>query len=255
MRYKVLIALLLCYNIVMGAARVDNTTNDAIAVGNSDVLDAIDYDQAFTIEFWYYGEQLASANGTFLSKIELVGEDGWYLRTQARDSGERNVEFYAQRDNGSDAILCYGDLNIETYDNVWHHICVTHDGSGIIGGFHFFVDGVITPTKTIGDYPGMEATWVLDNNMFIFNNINLNNSRAGAMAEVRLWNVELSTQQINNVLEGKIIPDTRVIFYQPLDDGQGSTSWIDRSTNGLNGTNCNTVNYFEHPPILWNRGE
>lgn len=229
-----------------------SSLNDSLVVPYDSALDEIDYDKTWTIEYWFYGYELATSNDWVISKYNAQ-TDGWMIRHFGMDAGERNIEFLGI-DTGNDLLQAYSDTNIETYDGAWHHFCITYDGSGGATGLTFYIDGSVTTTK-VSNTP-LTTTMALTDAMYIFNNRNLDRGRQSAMAEFKLWNVELTANQVKNSKFGKLIPDSRMIAYYRMDedklqDGPNSTTAVDIASNAMHAYDTNTVLYHEGPPIQW----
>ncbi|MBT4661490.1 MAG: LamG domain-containing protein [Candidatus Marinimicrobia bacterium] len=117
--------------------------------------------------------------------------------------------------------------SITVNKDIWHFITVTYDANTV----KLYVDGVadISQSRTlntstgnfkIGKQPDFPGQWF-----------------EGLIAEVSVWNIALTLSQIQSYMTTSPTgSETGLVGYWKMDEGTGSSSAIDHSGNGNNGT-------------------
>lgn len=114
--------------------------------------------------------------------------------------------------------------------NQWHHIAGTYDGQEM----KLYVDGVEKAKQAIA---GTNINYDPENDLLLgmYTNGDEFHVFPGKIAEVRLWNVTRSPEEIqaamNHRLQGN---ETGLVAYLPLNEGSGTT--VTDKTKGNNGT-------------------
>jgi len=115
---------------------------------------------------------------------------------------------------------------------VWQHVAGTWDGTTI----RLYVDGVELASDASMTGPGLPATA----NEVVLGDNSINESFAGSIDEVRVWNITRSPAEINaemtNCLSGS---ETGLVALYGMNDGTGSSTVSDLTGNGYDGTLTN----------------
>ena len=120
-------------------------SGDALTIGNPPTLGANDY----TIESWIYFVSSSIGNSKMLSQGPNVTSP---LRRVSAISLITDGSFVIQTYDGSNRVLhttSTGNFKL----NNWHHVAITHEYNGGIGGtYKFWVDGELVPVNGIKTY-------------------------------------------------------------------------------------------------------
>ncbi len=117
-------------------------------------------------------------------------------------------------------------------DNEWHTLSVSFDRDGMM---ILYEDGVFLDQADISNIGDI----TVGQGIFLGTDINQNFDFLGSIAEVRLWSVVLSPQEINDWHCQKLTSShssyNNLIGYWPMDDNNQVTSLLDLSSNTNNG--------------------
>ena len=246
---------------VFGQAR--HFSNSTINVGDVSPLDSLEYNSNMTFSVWI--KTGTDHSGTILSKQESSGNyRGYNLQT---GSGGY-IYFQLVNTYSSNTLEVRSTSNLNYYDNQWHLITTTYDGSASPTGVKIYFDGIEVATTT--SINTLSAT--IDNSTPF--HIGSRNGAAqffnGHIDEVRVFNTTLapetirtqylrgSTNHLNlhvstdtnlktegdasfNLSTGKLKVDAGTVAYYSLDETGGSGAYLkDLSFNGNHGTPTGT---------------
>ena len=202
-----------------------------------------EYNSTFSISFW--------AKWTTASIMDLVAKQA-----------DTTFQGYAVYADASGHVGCQlvntvgGNLYLDvvtttTYkDGVWHHICVTYDGSHTAAGVLIYVDGTSQTKTTNKDLLGTN-TIVTTNALYFGGRASSGSNQyyTGSMDEVAFYNITLSSAQVTALYNGKD-PTNLLIMTSPsssnltgwwrMGDGDTAPTITDNSTGGHNGTMTNS---------------
>ncbi len=142
--------------------------------------------------------------------------------------------------------------------NKWQHVCVTWDGSTTAANIHFYVNGVETTYGTTQD--GYLLSDNSTQSIYIGNNSDTSRTFDGQISQLKIWNVQLSDNEIKNEASQKMFttnqtrPSALVRDWWKNDYADGSTATkglIDHSpshntctpSNGPTGKADNNLTY------------
>ena len=114
--------------------------------------------------------------------------------------------------------------------NQWHHIAGTYDGQEM----KLYVDGI---EKAQGAYAGNNINYNPENDLLfgMFKDNNEVYAVAGKIAEIRLWKVVRTQQEIQNNLYQRLAGnESGLVGYWPLNEGSNNTTH-DRTSNANHG--------------------
>ena len=150
--------------------------NDTVEIPHSESLD---FGGAFTIEFWMRSPGTGAGQDLIIDKSHgFGGQTGWFFQSRP---GVGLVDFGMGNGVGFPLITSNKDL----FDNEWHHLAGTYDGTNI----EFFVDGISQGTAVAGNYQNNDQPVRMGNTQSI--------SRffKGQLDEVRISNTVLNRSQ------------------------------------------------------------
>ena len=185
-------------------------------------------DEPFSLVAWVNFDDASS--GTIISKWdENADECEWVLKTDVGDL----LEFYCGDPDASET-LGRETAAITGYEGAWTHIVATYDGSKVVAGFNIYLDGVVSDTASIvgGAYAGMTAG-VQDVNFGSTQN-GVGNVFDGGLAEIRVYDIELSQTQALADFHGEPL-STNLVGLWRIDEGAGNP--LDTSGNEHDGVN------------------
>lgn len=180
-----------------------------------------------TIEAWVYATRQRKWDGIVSRTFDTnASESGYCLMLDGAGGIQAGL-----RTIGGPAEKFYYSSGEKTLPlNEWHHIAATYDGKHVI----VYVDGElkkkVAQTGDIDydpDHPLTIATFRDDDESQYF---------AGKIAEVRIWNVARTEEQIKEAMHQALRgSEEGLVGYWPMDEGSGSII-KDRSKNGIHGT-------------------
>lgn len=118
-----------------------------------------------------------------------------------------------------------------TTTNEWHHTAVTYDGSTI----RLYLDGMEVNTLSA------TGAIMVNSNMLTFGNqFGFTEYYGGSVDDIRIWNVARTATEIqDNRYDCLVGNEAGLVAYYKFEDGVGSSSALDETSNGNNGTLTN----------------
>ncbi|HIA37023.1 MAG TPA: hypothetical protein EYN89_09930, partial [Flavobacteriales bacterium] len=244
------------------------TVGDAVPVSNDyslsfdgvdDFLDLtpidLSYSSAITLMCWINAADLVSDEWNNLIRQDW-GEPNWLI--QFYDFGTK-LNFNIEDNTGTNFIL---NITVDptTFENSWHHITATYDGSNQ----YLYIDGVLAGT---GSVSGGNVAFG-GNSQPIYHAIashsypgNYNETFDGKIDEFTIWDIALDSTQIQTYMN---CPPTGneagLVGYWNLEEGSGSTA-VDQTLNGNDGTIDGATWSTDVPAtngnnnVLWSTGD
>ena len=183
-------------------------SDDHIIVSDQDEFSPTDgvNDTPFSISAWVYVEDVATANGPFVTK--------------SNNSGSQKNEYIFKQQNGEIQFFLYdSDLNaqgnairaqatvVSLSNATWHHVVATYDGSADASGIKLYTDGALTASANTeaGTYVRLRntvtpltfgATTELGNNNRIFED---------RLADICIFDKELSAAEVTEIFNGNSV--------------------------------------------------
>ena len=207
-------------------------SGDYVSFANTEVTSVVPAgDSPYTIEAWVRPHTHA-VNG-------IIGWGNWGTGNQVtalRLGAGGEIRHYWV---GNDLVYQRDDLD----DDRWHHIAATYNGTG--SARILFVNGV----EVTSDRPSPHAAVAAD---FRIGSTNRGEYFDGGIAEVRLWEVARTGQQISEAMQIEIDANAEegLVGYWRMNDG--GTTVRDSSPSGNNGQLIGGLHYNSHhdlPPI------
>lgn len=186
---------------VVGDVRLaDDSVVGKCAVFNNGYIEvpsspALNMGSGYTISAWVLVDPAAAANNKSLSIVSKLDDRAVYNVYHAYARGGFGARLEVRfAPNGEDSV------NNGPYDNYqmsanWTHLLFTFDGNN----FFLYVNGTLKGTKAVSPAKAVAAS---NGKLRIGTGNDINSSSlffAGKMADVRLYNRALSTQEIQNV--------------------------------------------------------
>ena len=200
----------------------DFTNSGNIAAVNFDRLDP------FTIEAWI--QTLGTGLQTVVGMQEEIGGGTGY-RMFLNDSLLR-MSFNNTSGTNQLAVNAQGS-NIN--DGQWHHIAVTHDGTGTAAGISLFIDGEKYPNQIVQD--NLVSSTISTANFSIGSRNGVEQFFNGLIDQVRIWDIERTPDEIYNSADSSITSDANLILSFEFDQASGAA--VD-AANGNDGTLAET---------------
>ena len=188
-------------------------TDDYIDCGNNN---AFEYDDAFSISCWVYHDY--TTNRTYVAKIDNSPNtgQGYYIGTVA---GPVWRFWIANNYWGTKYMQVEGGT---TVTKAWHHIVATYDGSGNRSGMKIYLNGA-AETLTGAGATSLSDTIVSTEPLTIGNQAG-GNHMAGHIAQVGIFNVELSASDVTSIYNsGKtkdLSGESGLVSYYRMGDGE-----------------------------------
>jgi hypothetical protein len=176
---------------------VDLGDDDIYSFGNGTA------DSPFTLSAWIYDQEVTS--GSIFDKTNIQGNDEYRL---SLESGGNDITFNLSETFGS---LTVNAADVTTA-NAWNHIVATYDGSSSENGMNIYLNGrLLDVTRTEGGiYTAMSNTTTPLSIGARWNEAAspptaVANVFGGKIDEVKIFNYELTAQQIRDVMnEGAV---------------------------------------------------
>lgn len=249
---------LTAYNTVAGNKSTDNASEfteivsldfdgvDDIAIAASPP--AYDYTSAFSLSAWI--KTTASNFGNIGGKQHNAPNyRGWGLFINPSSAGAFGIQMYST--------LGSNQLNVQTTNNgwndgAWHHVVMTHDGSGTAAGLRIYVDG--TSEALTVNSNSLSGT-ILTSDGFSLGTRGTTSPSAyleGRLDEVALYSTELSSGDVTAIFNGGTPNDlsalpswTNIHTWWRLGEGQadkaGVTSKISAAGTTANYLTCSNM--------------
>jgi len=216
-----------------------SSSQDNLSLFFDGVDDYVTLDQAtqyvtstnFTVEFWMNGLTANNTGGfggrQMFSLHTSSGGNKIRIGLWGSESGVINLN-----DQPSGGSIQIGDGN-------WHHIALVYDGIN----YSVYVDGTLD-YKQVGNANG-DPNWLASDISSLgqeWDGGNTSDFFKGGLDEVRIWNVARTQAQIQaNQSTNLSGTENDLVAYYQFDDGAGSTSLIDATGNGANGSLSSTM--------------
>jgi len=227
----------------MGASRDFDALNDDVNCGSGTTIDDFTVQ---TIAAWVYTEGTGEgARGRVACKhnhTDTGGSDGWGIRSETT----ARVRYFRHFDGSGGNFMIVDSANNSVPLNAWHHVAIVWDGSVTASNLLIYVDGatVAHSTDTNGSGSANSEAAV----EFVIGNMQ-NGARTfdGQIAYVHYYNVELTTDEINEImnLPGSVLRGLQL--YIPM-FGEDATE-LDLTGNGNDGVATSSVESFNGPPV------
>ena len=167
----------------------------------------------FSIETWF---KTSGTNMTLISKREVC-DVGSYWNLSLDDNGELYLEI-----NGAGF---YSDIAVNT--NQWTHVAFVREGLNI----YVYINGEFISAWTTGDI------YSISNPASVFLGKSPCNRFTGMLDEVRFWSVARQAADIKSWFDKKLTgSESGLAAYYDFEDGPGSATIQDKSTNHYEGT-------------------
>ncbi len=166
----------------------------------------------WTIEYWIYNP---ANDGDY--KMNVIAEDSRFENARRSDG---NLWFYSYSKN-----IDWTNTNISIDVGAWNHIAIVSDGTQV----YFYKNGNLEYT-----YPN--TITILPSQWYIGGRENGYRVQNGIIDEVRIWNKARTQTEISDNMNNTISAQEGLIAYYRLDDGVGSYTATDFSTNNYDAT-------------------
>ena len=196
-----------------------------------------------SISFWAKWSSATSMQ--FVAKTDAATT---YRGFQVNTNNTGHVEFYLFNDFGGTNFL--GIQTNSAFNNgVWHHICVTYDGSSTVAGSKIYVDGAVQVVTTVSNT--LSATIITTAELeFAGRATSISHQYlTGSMDEVSIYDSTLSAAQVTalyngkaptNLLKTSTVSASGLLGWWRMGDGDTAPTLTDNSTGGHNGTMVNS---------------
>lgn len=194
---------------------------------NSGNIGAVNFDRTdpFTVEAW----------------IQTTGTGDGTIAGQQDDSGGVATGYRLFLDNGilrmsfnntplSNQIVVNA-LNAPINDGLWHHVAMTHDGSGTAAGIQLYIDGEQQNRDLVRD--NLVSSTVSAANFSIGSRDAFEHFFDGLIDQVRVWDIERSNDEIYNDAYVSVTADPNLILSFEFNQDTGAAV---ESENGNDGT-------------------
>lgn len=214
-------------------------------VNFGDVLDKERTDP-FSVDWWMF-TTAPDQTCVMVGKRELVTANRGYeifIRGNVAGGSETWMRFNLLNDGGANGIQVDSDDFEPDLDSKWLHFCATYDGSSTGAGVAMYVNAVAKTMTVASDT--LNATTVTGADLKLARRDNNTEEYAGIMMFTRIWNVELSADQVKVARLRPRFVDERVDLAVMLDEQAGSTAHDLRQVN--DGTITGAA-WAEGPPV------
>ncbi len=209
-------------------------------------------DTPLSIAMWVNEESLAADQYLFEFR-----SSGAALAGGIRIESSNQITFFLDRDTTE--LSRASNVLGASLVGVWHHVCVTYDGSQTAGGVSIYLDGVELTYASTTD--GSGAFRALDQEWTIGGRFGGSDGFDGLIRDVRVWDRALPAADVVGVHEG--LPDLRAFFDQWRASGTSvptsglvfapDLATLDDPQSGLSG-NASSVGYDEYHRALVTQG-
>tara|TARA_B100002051_G_C16745113_1_gene647044 strand:+ start:7556 stop:9874 length:2319 start_codon:yes stop_codon:yes gene_type:complete len=137
--------------------------------------------------------------------------DGWKFQLDGAAAGRPTFSVDYDTSNISKS----SDETIENRQGEWIHLAFTWDGSDLASGINIYVDGILTGVQSDNDASGSRNTESTSQGLRLgtrtWVNVNTDNAWSGEMDDVRLYNRELTADEVTqlyNLGEPEVVATT-----------------------------------------------
>jgi len=148
------------------------------------------------------------------------------------------VSFYLINNFGGDNYLFTASTNSVAPDGNWHHVLVTHDGSGHTDGVEIYIDGV---KETQQSQHNTLTGSILNNIEIQLGARNAASFHDGQLSDAAFWDIELTEANVKSIWNSRQkhmplqINPSNLIAYWPLDDKSDGTDVTDDTLRDMSG--------------------
>ena len=178
------------------ASRSFNGTSDYLDLGDSDDFSFGDgsNDLPFSISVWVKLDDMTGSNKSIISKLNAI-TDGEYLLFYNSSNEEFRFSIY----DGSQTAWIRARSSVINNENEWYHLVVTYDGSKLQSGLKMYINGSLDTLNDSSDtYYGVENT-IAPLQVGTYDSTNY---FEGNIADVRLYDAELSSSDVSELYSG-----------------------------------------------------
>jgi hypothetical protein len=198
-----------------GARGFGGTTADVIELAVESDFD-FDRTSPFTVAAWVY-VNASGGNGGLVMKQQTTGAQGWalYLTTSA-PAGAIGFDLRA---SGAGAFN-RNDSSGAVPSATWTHACATYDGSNTVAGIKLYKNGTATAMNTLDNNLTASILNAAPVKIGARGDAGTHNfpMPAGRVAQVLVWNAELTAAEVAQVAEGGPLPRrASLVAFVPFD--------------------------------------
>jgi len=183
----------------------------------------------FSVAFWVKITATESYHGLISKTRGGAAYDGWQI-----DLASNYINFYLTSNAAtSDLFLVFTEDPIS--QDIWHHIIVTYDGSGLASGSNFYVDGLLV-NKIIA-LDALSGT-ISNSGNFVIGDYSYspnNGALHGRIADVIIHGTELSSVEALKVFKNSFEPSLEEFVEGRWQWSEGSGAILSSSTGFANG--------------------
>lgn len=182
-----------------------NSDDDEVVLANESNFD-FEYNQPFSICAWTNPTDTL-AERPIVSKLDCNANcRGWELSTS--DAGDGEVDFLLVNDVVSARIITRTQTSIP--NNQWTHLCVTYNGNTTAAGSKIYFNTVSKAFDTLADNLGTNTTNATVPAVIGRRETSAGRVWYGLMDDVRIYNKELTQQEINDLYRFGISKHMRI---------------------------------------------
>lgn len=180
-------------------------------VPHNAVFDAIETARAFSVEAWIFIRSWPDSYFTIIDKYRQTGDMGWAV---AIENGGGGLSLFPASNQRASS-------NVTPSLNTWHHVVATYDHAA--NNVRFYIDGELVATRTS---PGALNDTSGDPAYIGYSPSGANEFSNGLIAEVRLWNRALTTEEVQTNFAASSIAgnSTGLVGLWRFDEGSGLTA-------------------------------
>ena len=219
------------------ASRSFDGVNDYINLGDSDDFSFGDAstDSPFSVSAWV--KMTDATNFRIVSRAGISYE--WLLNIAGNDK----LYWALYDNNGSNYRGLTSTATLTTYEGSWIHIAATYDGSGGTNaqdGMIMYLTEFGGSTSALSTVDFTAGTYVAMHNLSGSTELGrfTSNYAEGNIADVRLYNKELSSAEVQNIADGTHVTDSLVGWWLDDDDDVLDNAGTNDGTN--NGSTYST---------------
>ena len=223
------------------ASRIFNGTSDYVNLGDSDDFsfdNAVD-DSPLSFSVWFKSNLSVGNLQTLLAKATNNNSVEYLLTT----SSVGGVSLVFHKSGAGYGSYIVGTSSTTYTPNQWTHVVATYDGSLLATGIKIYINGVDdtgTPVSG-GAYNGQSNTTA---DLLIGNrNTSSGQEMSGRMADVRIYNAELTASQVSDLYAGADV-QTNLIGHWLTDNDD-----VEDKAGTNDGTNFGSAYSDDNPPM------
>ena len=223
------------------ASRIFNGTSDYVNLGDSDdfSFDNVVDDSPLSFSVWFKSNLSVGNLQTLLAKATNNNSVEYLLTT----SSVGGVSLVFHKSGAGYGSYIVGTSSTTYTPNQWTHVVATYDGSLLATGIKIYINGVDdtgTPVSG-GAYNGQSNTTA---DLLIGNrNTSSGQEMSGRMADVRIYNAELTASQVSDLYAGADV-QTNLIGHWLTDNDD-----VEDKAGTNDGTNFGSAYSDDNPPM------